>query len=409
VRSDPEESTAGATGAALAPGAARAIVFLSVASFASSANIRLADPLIPAVATEFGVTAGQAAQIVTAFAIAYGVTQFVHGPLGDRYGKARLVALASAVAAVLVVASAFATSLAMLAGARLAVGMVAAAIIPLSLAFVGDVAPYASRQATLARLLTGITLGMIFGQTAGGLIAEAFGWRMAFVAVAVCLAAAAIGLWSEIARGGPAAERGRAGTSLAAAYRDAALLTRDPWVRTILAVVFCEGFILLGAFTFASAHLHEDFAMSYGEIGLMTGLYGAGGLVYSLMAARLVGWLGERGLARSGGLVAGAGFALLALMPVWWLGGLAVFCVGLGFMMLHNTLQTNATQMAPQARGAGVALFASCFFLGTTFGVPLFARLYDGQGGPAVFLIAACLLPALAFVFAALLVRRPAH
>ena len=39
--------------------------------------------------------------------------------------------------------------------------------------------------------------------------------------------------------------------------------------------------------------------------------------------------------------------------------------------MMHNTLQTHATQMAPERRGAAVAAFASCFFLGQSVGVGL--------------------------------------
>ena len=40
--------------------------------------------------------------------------------------------------------------------------------------------------------------------------------------------------------------------------------------------------------------------------------------------------------------------------------------IGLGFYMLHNTLQTNATQMSPEARGTAVALFSSALYLGQT-------------------------------------------
>jgi len=48
-----------------------------------------------------------------------------------------------------------------------------------------------------------------------------------------------------------------------------------------------------------------------------------------------------------------------------------LFAMGLGFYMLHNTLQMNATQMAPDSRGTSVALFASSFFLGQSSGVAL--------------------------------------
>ena len=53
--------------------------------------------------------------------------------------------------------------------------------------------------------------------------------------------------------------------------------------------------------------------------------------------------------------------------------------------MLHNTLQTNATQMAPEARGLAVSTFASCFFIGQGLGAWLGGLVVDGAGtGAAV-------------------------
>jgi predicted MFS family arabinose efflux permease len=80
--------------------------------------------------------------------------------------------------------------------------------------------------------------------------------------------------------------------------------------------------------------------------------------------------------------------------------------VGLGFYMLHNTLQTNATQMAPQARGTAVALFSSALYVGQSIGVAGGSLLIDRAGGPAIFTIAALLLPVLGFWFAARLRKR---
>jgi predicted MFS family arabinose efflux permease len=74
--------------------------------------------------------------------------------------------------------------------------------------------------------------------------------------------------------------------------------------------------------------------------------------------------------------------------------------IGLGFYMLHNTLQTNATQMSPQARGTAVGLFSCSLYLGQTIGVALAAPIVDRSGTPPIFLAAAVLLPALALWFA---------
>ena len=97
-----------------------------------------------------------------------------------------------------------------------------------------------------------------------------------------------------------------------------------------------------------------------------------------------------------------AGLLLLALSPTWWTALPACIGAGLGFYMLHNTLQTNATQMAPQARGAAVALFANAFFLGQTVGVALMAVAVERVGTAVGIAACAPLLLALGIWFAAL-------
>ena len=98
-------------------------------------------------------------------------------------------------------------------------------------------------------------------------------------------------------------------------------------------------------------------------------LFGLGGLIFALRSRILVSRLGEVGLIHVGALLMGGSLVALAVTPFWWLAFPACAGFGLGFYMLHNTLQINATQMAPERRGAAVAAFASCFFLGQAAGV----------------------------------------
>ena len=91
---------------------------------------------------------------------------------------------------------------------------------------------------------------------------------------------------------------------------------------------------------------------------------------------------------------------MLSLAPVWWFAPLATVAIGLGFYMLHNTLQTNATQMTPQARGTAVAIFSSAIFIGQTVGVAIGSLLIDRFGAVLLFLISAAGLPPLAIWFA---------
>jgi predicted MFS family arabinose efflux permease len=148
-------------------------------------------------------------------------------------------------------------------------------------------------------------------------------------------------------------------------------------VRWILTVTAAEGALVFGAMAFMPTHLHQQFGLSVVAAGSVMMLYGVGGLLYSQMARRWLAWLGERGLVRTGAALVVVGLLVLAWGSGVWLGMLACLLTGLGFYMLHNTLQVQATQMAPAARGSAVTLFACSLFLGQSTGVLLMAQSVD--------------------------------
>ena len=126
------------------------------------------------------------------FLFANGVFVLVHGPFGDRHGKMPVVAIACVAAALCCLLSALVDSLGMLAGARFLTGVTGSAIIPLAIAWLGDNVSYDKRQATLARFLTGQTLGLMTGAAMGGALGDWLGWRSVFwVLCAIYLAAGA--------------------------------------------------------------------------------------------------------------------------------------------------------------------------------------------------------------------------
>ena len=109
------------------------------------------------------------------------------------------MAIACALSAVTVALCGLAPSLDSLTLARFASGATAAWILPISLAYIGDVVPYEQRQQVLAASSPAQMLGQLFGQAAGGIIGDYFGWRTVFFLLAACLALAAVALASELA------------------------------------------------------------------------------------------------------------------------------------------------------------------------------------------------------------------
>jgi MFS transporter, YNFM family, putative membrane transport protein len=172
-----------------------------------------------------------------------------------------------------------------------------------------------------------------------------------------------------------------------------------PWARVVLFGVFAEGFAMFGAFSYIGADLHHRFSLGFGSVGLIMGAYGLGGMIYAWSARRLLARLGERGLVAMGAILIAGGYGALVLAPVPAFAFAAILVLGLGYWSLHNTLQTNATQMAPEQRGTALSMFASCFFMGQSLGVALAAPVVDGFGPAPVYLVGAALLVAAAVWF----------
>jgi predicted MFS family arabinose efflux permease len=389
-----------ATGAAAGPASMRPVVLLSMAGFCSMAAMRVADPLLPEVAAEFATTPGNASVIGTAFALAYGICQVAYGPLGDRFGKYRIVALAIAAATITVAATALARSLLALAALRFTAGAATAAAIPLSLAYIGDITTYDQRQPVLARYMTGTILGLLFGQVAGGVIMEVAGWRAVFLVLAGGYLLVTTLLFVELRSRRVVHRLSPNPVRPARILAQYLAIMKERHPRRVLIAVFLEGFLLYGGLAYLGAFLRTVFAIDYGRIGLMLAGFGGGGLLYIVISRPVIRRLGERGMVRIGGACVLIGFILMTILPSWHYAAPSNLLLGFGFFLIHNTLQANATQMAPDARGSAVSLFAFFLFMGQASGIALLGLVVDRAGYVPVFLFCGGAMVALSLWFA---------
>jgi len=389
------------------PSPERAVAILSIAAFGSSASLRCTDALLPLLATEFGTTVGSASAAITAFSVAYGLLQVVHGPIGDKVGKYRLAFITTLISLFGTIACAFAPNLEFLVIARFAAGATIGAIIPLAMAWIGDVVPYARRQSVLARFLIGQMLGVGCGASLGGYLGEHFGWRSPFYLLAVFYVVVNVLLWLELKRNPFTHEASKAAPgSILEGFGRMGLLLRDSWVRVMLMTAIAEGALFYGSLPFVALHLYRELGLGLGASGTAIAAYAVGGMLYVAASRKLIRRLGERGLALAGGLTISAGFLGLVASNSQGAALACMLAVGAGIYMLHNTIQVNATQMAPESRGGALALFAFSLFCGQSIGVWVGGRIIDAAGTTPLFVASAILMPFLALDFRRRLAQR---
>jgi predicted MFS family arabinose efflux permease len=157
--------------------------------------------------------------------------------------------------------------------------------------------------------------------------------------------------------------------------------------------VAVEGGLVFGSFPYFSLELHDRGIGATAEAGLAVAGFGVGGLLYAALAKRVLRWMGQDRMVLLGGalcLTAYTGFAFAPVAAVFIGSGLVL---GVGMFMIHNSIQTRVTEVAPQARGTAVSLHAFHFFLGQTAGPAVFGLMLRYGGASTAFLcVGACLL-----------------
>ena len=365
------------------------LLVLAASCFVSSMSMRLIDPVVPDIARDLSVSAASVALLATVYAFPYALGQPVLGALGDALGKTRIIKIALATLLGCMALSVVATSLGMLALARLVGGAAGGGIIPLAFAIIGDRFAMEERQLALSRVLTAIIAGQLTGSIGAGLIASSFGWRaVMFASTLLTLVALVVTLWGL--SGGAAAEKGGfTPVRMLDGYR---AVFRNPRSVVCFSAVFVEGIVIFGLFPYVAVLLEQRGAGGLKEAGFVLAGFALGGFIYTGFVRFMLTKLGLFRLISAGGIICGVGVSAVSLGVSWPVEAGVFVIIGVGFYMIHNSLQTQATELAPGNRASGVAAHAFFFFLGQAFGPLLFRLGFDHLGIPSTLVLGAILM-----------------
>jgi predicted MFS family arabinose efflux permease len=175
------------------PGISRRLVLLlAVACGAAVANMFYAQPLLPTLASAFGVSEAAAGLLITVTQIGYVAGLAFLVPLGDLLERRRLITTTLLVTAVAQAVAAGSPGFAVFAIAITAVGVtsvVAQVIVPMSSLLAAE----HERGSVVGTVMSGLLVGILLARTLSGVVAGLLGWRVVYVfASAAMLLLAAI-------------------------------------------------------------------------------------------------------------------------------------------------------------------------------------------------------------------------
>jgi len=361
------------------------LVLIAVATGAVVANLYYAQPLLHQVALDFHTGSGLASLIITATQVGYAAGLLLIVPLGDLYVRRVLVVRIFAVAAVALVACAVAPDIWIFGLASVAVGAASVAgqvMIP----FAADLAPAERRGRVVARIMTGLLLGILLARTVSGLVAEVAGWRSVYWLSAGLMVVFAAVLWRALPTEGPR-PRMRYGSLVASSLRllvDEPVLRRRAWHGACAFACFSVLWTTI-AFLLSGAPYHYSSAL----IGLF-GLVGAAGI----LAANLAGKLADADRSTASTLVAGV--LLIGSFGLLWFGrtslaaliaGIVVLDVGTQGMQITN--QAIIYALRPDARSRINSAYMVCYFVGGAVGSVTAGVLFAADGWSGVCLLGA--------------------
>jgi MFS transporter, DHA1 family, inner membrane transport protein len=338
------------------------IFLLTLGMFALGTDAFVVAGVLPVISKELSIPEGLAGQLVTAFALTYGIGAPLLAALTSRWSRNRVLIGSLGLLCLANIASALAPTFPILLLTRILAGCFAATYAPMAYTIGISLAPPARRGQALALVVIGLTGATIIGSPLGTWVGEHFGWRLSFGLVVVL---AGIAFLALLACGLPKAAPQPA-VSLKARL---APITQPRLVLILLpALVWNVGFYI--TYTYIAPFLQQNMHIS--DISGLLVAIGVGSVTGNLLSGIVVDRFGPIRPIVVLLIVVAAIEALLSLTTTTLVGSiLMLFIWGVSAAMLFIPQQQRLLRAAPEHANVILALNNSTLYLGIAGGAAL--------------------------------------
>jgi len=161
----------------------RVLFVLLSAVFTALLGVGIIAPIIPIYAMDLGATGITLGLMIAAFSIGQGIMQPIVGNLSDRHGRKRFLVIGLLIYGAVGITYTLATSVEHLTMIRLLHGVGSAMIVPIVMAYIGDLTPQRQEGKYMGILNIALFTGIGVGPMLGGFFRDTLGINSAFYAM----------------------------------------------------------------------------------------------------------------------------------------------------------------------------------------------------------------------------------
>ncbi len=377
-----------------------ALVVLYGVTAAVFADMYVAQPILPLLSHDFRIAPATAGLSLSVVVLAIALTSSIYGLLSDALGRKPVMVVTCLLLAVPTLLCAVAPSFAWLLLFRAMQGALIPGLSGVAVAYLGDHYGGAALGGAVGRYISASIAGALLGRVVSGLVADAFGWRMAFVVWGVVTLASAVAM-ARVLPGdhatGPVAWR--------QAYGGMSDHFRNRHVVGAFVIGATLFFAYTGVFTYLSYYLTAaPFALPTAIVSSVYVVYLAG-VIASPIAGRLSARFPRPAILAGGMVIAGLGITgtLVQFLPVVVL-SLVVLCGGMS--VAQSTAPAFVNVSARGAKGSAGAMYLAFYYAGATLGSVVPGYAWQAWGWRGVVLTCGASL-SIAFLADILFCREP--
>jgi|UPI0004B82BC1 predicted MFS family arabinose efflux permease len=353
----------------------------------SVANIYFAQPLLDAMAQDFGIAPAAIGMVMTITQVGYAFGLILIVPLGDLWDRRRLIVGQTTLSAIALLIVATASHAAVLLAGMALVGMLAV-VIQVLVALAATLASPPERGRAIGTVTSGVVAGVLLARFASGTLADIGGWRLVYLVSAGLMLAMAALLLRVLPHGRRTALTGVA--YLALLRSTAALFVEERILREralFAFLIFANLNLFWNAIVLPLSA--PPIALSHTSIGAL-GIAGVAGALAARNAGRLadLGW-GQRNTGLSLLLMLAAWAPIACLQTSLWLLIAGVIMLDFAIQAVHVTSQSLMVAARPDAASRLVGGYMVFYSIGSATGAIASTIVYAAAGWSGVCILGA--------------------